>query len=95
MTSEQLAGVPDEKVFYVTFGVRYRQEAHPQGMSPDGWAVIIADDDEAARLAAHELYPDSWAFLYDHLDRRSGRFNPAYYPAGILAVHDKRASEKQ
>lgn len=87
MTYPELNGIPEEQIFYVTFGVRYRREAHPQGMHPDGWAVIVALTEFEARLKANELWDRAWAFMYDDLDRRTGRFNEKYHPRGILAVY--------
>lgn len=88
----ELDNYPEEQIFYVTFGVQYRQEAHPQGMHPDGWAVIVALTEMEARLKANELWGRAWAFMYDDLDRATGRFNKKYHPRGILAVY--RADEE-
>lgn len=82
--------VPYRDVYYVTFGVQYRTEKHPQGMHPDGYVLIIAGDIEDAREAAHELFGEKWAFLYDYLDEKSGRFKPSLHPDGALAVFDVR-----
>jgi len=80
--------VPKEKIFYVTFGVMYRTEPHPMGMTPDGYVIIVADTYLDARYKAWELFGEYWAFLYDHLDTESGRFNPdSKYPRGVLAVY--------
>jgi hypothetical protein len=86
-------GTPEENIFYVTFGVKYREETHPAGMHPDGWAVILADDEEKARVAAHVLFI-SWAFMYDDLDRANGNFHPELYPDGVLAIFDVRSKIK-
>ena len=81
--------VPEEKIFYLTFGVQYRQQQHPQGMSPDGYVIIVATTEQDARMKAWELFGERWAFMYDHLDIRSGRFDPdsGLHPRGVLAVY--------
>lgn len=81
--------VPKEKIFYVTFGVQYRQRQHPQGMHPDGYAIIVADDAHEARMKAWEVFGEQWAFMYDHLDLDRDHFNPGseVHPRGILAVY--------
>ena len=79
---------PKEKIFYITFGVKYRNELHPQGMHPDGYAVIIAKDEYTARRCAHRLFTwHGWAFIYDYLDIERGVFDPGLHPTGVLAVY--------
>lgn len=50
----------------VTFGQRYRRERHPSfaDAHPDGWVVIVADDEWQARDTAMRLFGEQWAFLY-------------------------------
>ena len=81
--------LPIEQTFVVTFGVKWRREHHPQGMHPDGYAVIGAPNEMKARELAHEVFgAENWAFMYDHLDRQHpGRFHERSYPKGVLAVY--------
>jgi hypothetical protein len=80
---------PEEKIFYITFGVKYRHQEHPAGMKADGYAIIVADDEMAARRKAHEVFgQEYWSFIYDDLDRQyPERFDPESYPLGVLAVY--------
>lgn len=52
--------------FYITFGNKYRLEAHPAGewVHPDGYLVIEATDYSTARQRAFELLGDQFAFIY-------------------------------
>lgn len=89
MTTEGVVEhTPKETVFRVTFGVQYRTERHPvfEWITPDGYVIIVAKDEPAARAKAHEVFGDKWAFIYDYLDIENGRFNPGSYPEGALAV---------
>lgn len=81
--------VPEEQIFYVTFGQRYRHQQHPAGMKADGYAIIVAKDEMAARQKANEVFgQEYWAFMYDHLDRQSPeRFHEENYSLGVLAVY--------
>lgn len=82
--------VPEEQIFNVTFGMRYRREDHDRGWHPDGWVTIVADSYEEARVIAWEECAP-WGFIYDHLDRESNRvFDPKYHPQGSLAIFDGR-----
>jgi hypothetical protein len=84
--------VPKRKVFRITFGQRYRSETHPAGdwIHPDGYVVIVADNELAARRKADKVFgPEGWSMIYDHLDVERGRFNPEnkHYKDGVLAVY--------
>jgi hypothetical protein len=79
-------------VFRITFGQRYRTEQHPTGewITPDGYVVIVADSEEAARAKADEVFgKEGWSMIYDYLDIENGRFNPddKHYELGVLAVY--------
>ena len=91
-TTEIPPGTPKETIFYVTFGFMYAEVKHPLGMHPDGYAVIIAPDMDAARALAFARFGKKWAFVYDHLDIERGRFNPEHHPAGVLAVYQAEPS---
>jgi hypothetical protein len=79
---------PEEEIFCVTFGVKWRHEEHPQKMSPDGFVVIHALTEKAARTKAFELFGDEWGFIYDHLDRQHPeRFKEESYPLGIIGFY--------
>lgn len=71
------------ETFYVTFGQRYRTEAHPYlpTATPDGWVRIVAETEADARRIACEFLGEHWAFLYKAAD-----FNDHLYPDGELAV---------
>ena len=69
--------------FYVTFGQRYRTEAHPYlpTATPDGWVRIVAETEADARRIACEFLGERWSFLYKAAD-----FDDHLYPDGELAV---------
>lgn len=77
---------PKETLFYVTFGVKYRHHAHPQGMHPDGYVIIVAPDEDRARMMATIQFGTNWSFIYDHLDVERERFHPQHYSQGVLGV---------
>lgn len=54
------------KRFIITFGQKYRRETHPTFAKahPDGWVVVVADDDMQARLEVIHRIGREWAFLY-------------------------------
>lgn len=84
--------VPDHKVFRITFGQRYRTETHPAGewIHPDGYVIIVADDEQIARDKADAVFgKEGWSMIYDDLDVLKGRFNPKneHYKHGVLAVY--------
>lgn len=53
------------KEFSVTFGGQYAHMPHPfdPRIHPDGWAVVEAVDEKAARAMIYELMGVSWAFV--------------------------------
>lgn len=71
------------QTFYVTFGQRYRTEAHPYlpTATPDGWVRIIAETEADARRIACEFLGERWSFLY-----KATHFDDHLYPDGELAV---------
>lgn len=52
------------RTFYLTVGVKYAYEEHPQGLVPDRWVAIDAQSMIEARALAFDLYGSHWAFLY-------------------------------
>lgn len=74
------------KTFCITFGQKYRYEQHPTCplAHPDRVALISAMDVESARVIAHSLIGNKWAFIYPETD-----FDWDKYPKGsfILADH--------
>ncbi len=54
------------RLYYVTFGVQYRQEEHPTmpGVDPDGYFTIEAPNATIARRIANALFDQHWAFMY-------------------------------
>jgi len=51
--------------YRLTVGQKYREEEHPQGLHPDGWVTINADDYDKAREKAFQNFGPKWAFIYD------------------------------
>lgn len=84
-------GRPNVPVFYVTFGQRYRNEAHPRFAlaHPEGWVVLEAEDEAFAREGAWILFHQHWAFIYDAEQWAepsvSGKTNEELWPRGELA----------
>lgn len=74
--------------FYLTFGVQYRHEPHPHwpGANPDGWVLILAATEEAARDVAVRCFGRQWSTTYDaeHFDENDNQ--RLYYPRGVLAT---------
>lgn len=72
------------KEFRVTFGQRYRRDAHPSlpEAHPDGYVAVMATDFDAARRIVIGHLGAAWAFLY------AGPFDEtewaAHYPMGRL-----------
>lgn len=62
--------------YYVTFGQRYAREPHPTfpGAHPDGYVVIEAADEEAARATAYTVFDNRYAFIYP--EPPAGEFAP-------------------
>lgn len=72
--------------YMVTFGQRYRQEAHPVlwrhgALVPDGWVEVIAEDEGDAGRLLTKCLGQAWAFVYS-----SDAFDGGLYPAGCLAT---------
>ena len=58
------------KVFYVTFGQKYRREQHPQSINgvyphPDGWMVVEARDREQAIRITETVFSRNYSMIYD------------------------------
>jgi hypothetical protein len=71
------------RVFFVTFGQKYRRERHPTfpEAHPDGWLTIEATDMYEARRAAYQMLGTGWSWLYDEQDLD---WDPKYYPNGEI-----------
>jgi len=69
------------QTFYVTFGVKYREEPHPtwDKAHPDGYLTIIAKDIAMARRFTAALLATNYSFIYTEDD-----FNTARWAAGEL-----------
>lgn len=67
--------------FYITFGQKYRREAHPSGydISPDGVVQVVAPNYETARDIAVKSFGQEWSFIYPE---RYTEMN--YYPLGVI-----------
>jgi hypothetical protein len=74
--------------FYLTFGVKYRREAHPhwEGADPDGWVLITAPDEPAARALAQEYLGMYWSMLYPGTHFTEELNKRMYYPKGTIAT---------
>lgn len=70
--------------FYLTFGVKYRNEVHPYwvGADPDGWVLIEAETEDAARALAVQYLDKYWAFLYPANRFDVDRYRQDFYPKG-------------
>lgn len=68
--------------FFITFGVQYSRVPHPTFplAHPDGWVVIEAPDEEAAREHAYARLGQRWAFIYT-----ADTFDTSWHPLGELA----------
>lgn len=53
------------KLFYFTFGQRFRHDLHPQGGHPDGWFTVAAEDSHKARLKMIDACGAAWAMQYE------------------------------
>lgn len=71
------------KKFYVTFGQKYRREAHPlqPWVHPDGWLLVCADDEDTARAAAVSCVGQFFSNIYTHAEFKGDR---DLYPKGEL-----------
>lgn len=85
--------------FYLTFGVQYEKEPHPNGLwiHPDGWVTICAPSYQVARSVVLGLFQDRWDGLY--VDYQFDRHRHLYpkgellrivVPAGQLEEEDHR-----
>lgn len=82
--STEGVGVPTPlQNFYVTFGMMYRYEKHPywEWAHPDGWLLVKAPDEEAARLLLRQCIGNRYAFIYTE-----GRLKQEYHPMGRIAT---------
>lgn len=71
--------------FYVTFGRRYAREEHPvlPGAHPDGWLLVHADNEEAARRLVVAKLGIRWAFIYGEKT-----WDAEQFPRGEVGVLD-------
>lgn len=74
-----------KKPFYFTFGQRYRREEHPSYplAHPDGYVTIVANNWEAARQKAVELFTAKEGLLFS-MQYDDSNFNDEYYPRGEI-----------
>lgn len=63
--------------FYLTVGTGYAQTPHPQGLHPDSWVEVEAEDYWKARELVVQNFGTAWAFLYTE-----DAFRPHYHPNG-------------
>ena len=72
---------PDLPAFFLTFGVMYRHETHPfwEQAHPDGWLLVLAPDEDAARLVVRRYIGNKYAFIYPE-----DRFQRKWHPMGEL-----------
>ena len=75
------------KKYYLTFGQKYRRENHPniEVAHPDGYGLILAQDETEARIKAAQICGVSsegfafYAFIYEEAN-----FEFDLYPLGQL-----------
>lgn len=70
--------------YYVTFGVKYREEQHPVVLDgvrphPDGWVLIRCGNQTAANRIAHALFGPRFSLVYSE-----ETFTRSHYPQGEL-----------
>lgn len=65
----------------VQFGRRADDMRHDWGLHGDGYTVIEAPDEEAARKIAFAVFGMQWAFLYDRAEYPDFKLEQ-YHPAG-------------
>lgn len=70
--------------FFITFGQKYRHEAHPLGGHPDGWFEVEAQTQGEAREKAYGAMGAAWSFIYAETV-----FTPELYPLGKMGDIDK------
>lgn len=75
--------VDREDGYYLTFGVQYYDEPHPEwpDCNPAGWVRIVAQSYEEARALAVDRFDLHWSMLTPAV-----HFNRKYFPAGELMV---------
>lgn len=68
------------KRYAVTMGVQYRHEPHPDLpadlANPDGYLLVQAVDEDAARRMVCAVIGGAWAFIYPEWEVVSGRHHP-------------------
>lgn len=67
------------KTFYLTVGQKYRQEPHPIGLHPDGWARVLAPSYADAVRIAKDHCGTRWAWIYEE-----DEFTPHLFPRGEM-----------
>lgn len=72
-----------QKPFSVTFGVQYSHTPHPKDprIHPDGWLVVMAFNENAARRHLESILGDRWSFIYEGVEPPGA----GYYPRGQVA----------
>lgn len=71
--------------FYVTFGQKYRREAHPAlgaELTPDHWVTVEAPDELAARREVIRTIGQAWSMLHTEEEFRP---DAGLYPKGEFA----------
>jgi hypothetical protein len=69
--------------FFVTFGQKYRSQAHPLQSypHPDGWLSVQASDINEARAKTFQELGQFWSMIYT---KEEFKENKHYYPKGEL-----------
>lgn len=71
------------ETFYVTMGVQYRNEPHPDltfaQANPDGYLIVRAPNERYARDILGAVIGNRYAFLYTEAE-----FEPKWHPLGCL-----------
>lgn len=89
-STSPIARIEPDEVTYFTFGLKYRNEAHPFGPQahPDGWWEVRGVDRESARRIVAALIGNTWAFDY-----AEGGFNKDYHALGATYIIDLTAPQ--
>ena len=68
--------------FYVTFGQKYHREIHPvlgDSVDPDGYCVVVAENEKEAREKTFEVFGGFFCFIYGEEE-----FEPEFFPHGAF-----------
>lgn len=73
------------KIYYVTFGQKWRRNKHPKGGHPDGWFAVKGRTVSEATALTNAFFGRDWASIYDPESYGEAYFND-FYPLRLLGV---------